>query len=96
MGRATPANPDMLGQSSMENIVRPAIAEGNTSDMSEEPTIISSVDSDDEDEHRLPRGPKRAKPGIVSAEQKVELWRYNSSLVFKPGETVVSSHNLLE
>ncbi|KAI0286014.1 CNH domain-containing protein [Russula aff. rugulosa BPL654] len=29
-----------------------------------------------------------AQPGIASAEQKVELWRYNSSLVFEPGETV--------
>lgn len=33
---------------------------------------------------------KETQPGVASAEQKVELWRYNSNLVFKPGETVVS------
>jgi hypothetical protein len=33
-------------------------------------------------------------PGFASAEQKVELWRYNSNLVFKPGETVVSYNRL--
>ena len=30
------------------------------------------------------------QPGVASAEQKVELWRYNANLVFKPGEAVVS------
>jgi hypothetical protein len=33
---------------------------------------------------------KETEPGVHSAEQKVELWRYNSNLVFKPGEYVVS------
>lgn len=33
---------------------------------------------------------KETEPGVVSAKQKVELWRYNSNLVFKPGETIVS------
>ncbi len=33
---------------------------------------------------------KETQPGVVSAEQKVELWRYNANLVFKPGEAVVS------
>jgi hypothetical protein len=33
---------------------------------------------------------KETQPGVASAEQKVELWRYNSNLVFKPGEAVVS------
>ena len=87
MGRATPANLDMLGPS-MESIVQPAILEGNASDISEEP-IIGSVDSDAEDP------PKRPKSVASSAEEKVELSRYNSNLVFKPGETVVSD-NLLE
>jgi hypothetical protein len=32
---------------------------------------------------------KEAEPGVQSAEQKVELWRYNSNLVFKPGEVIV-------
>jgi hypothetical protein len=32
---------------------------------------------------------KETQPGVASAEQKVELWRYNSNLVFKPGEAVV-------
>jgi len=34
---------------------------------------------------------KDSEPGVVSAKQKVELWKYNANLVFKPGETVVSS-----
>jgi hypothetical protein len=32
---------------------------------------------------------KETEPGVVSAKQKVELWRYNAGLVFKPGEYVV-------
>lgn len=31
---------------------------------------------------------KEAEPGVTSAKQKVELWRYNSNLVFKAGESV--------
>ncbi|KAG5653612.1 hypothetical protein H0H81_011984 [Sphagnurus paluster] len=31
---------------------------------------------------------KETEPGVVSAKQKVELWRYNSNLVFKPGEAI--------
>ncbi|KAH9000438.1 Dbl-like domain-containing protein [Lactarius akahatsu] len=31
---------------------------------------------------------KETQPGVASAEQKVELWRYNANLVFKPGEAV--------
>ncbi|KAJ7623683.1 signal transducer [Roridomyces roridus] len=31
---------------------------------------------------------KDTEPGVVSAKQKVELWRYNSNLVFKQGEAV--------
>jgi hypothetical protein len=27
--------------------------------------------------------------GVASAKRKVELWRYNANLVFKPGEYVV-------
>jgi hypothetical protein len=33
---------------------------------------------------------KEAEPGVVSAKTKVELWRYNSNLIFKPGEYIVS------
>lgn len=32
---------------------------------------------------------KDSEPGVVSAKQKVEVWRYNSALVFKPGEAIV-------
>lgn len=32
---------------------------------------------------------KETEPGVTSAKQKVELWRYNSNLIFKPGETTV-------
>ena len=31
---------------------------------------------------------KETQPGLASAEQKVELWKYNVSLVWKPGEFV--------
>ena len=32
---------------------------------------------------------KDTEPGVVSAKQKVELWRYNADLIFKAGEHVV-------
>lgn len=32
---------------------------------------------------------KESEPGVMSAKQKVEVWRYNSNLVFKPGEAIV-------
>ncbi|KAI0741870.1 Dbl domain-containing protein [Daedaleopsis nitida] len=31
---------------------------------------------------------KETEPGVVSAKQKVEVWRYNSNLVFKTGEYI--------
>ncbi|KAJ6607005.1 hypothetical protein B0H10DRAFT_2073442 [Mycena sp. CBHHK59/15] len=31
---------------------------------------------------------KESEPGVSSAKQKVELWRYNSNIVFKPGESI--------
>lgn len=31
---------------------------------------------------------KETEPGVSSAKQKVELWKYNTHLVFKPGESV--------
>lgn len=37
---------------------------------------------------------KETEPGVFSAKQKVELWRYNSNLVFKAGESIVSSFQL--
>ena len=38
---------------------------------------------------------KDTEPGVVSAKQKVELWRYNSNIVFKPGEWIVSDQALV-
>lgn len=32
---------------------------------------------------------KETEPGVQSAKQKVEVWRYNANLVFKGGEAVV-------
>ena len=32
---------------------------------------------------------KETEPGVESAKQKVELWRYNANLVFKVGENIV-------
>ena len=37
---------------------------------------------------------RETEPGVTSSKQKVELWRYNSNLVFKSGEYVVSSFTL--
>lgn len=34
---------------------------------------------------------KESEPGVGSAKQKVELWRYNSNITFKPGEWIVCS-----
>ena len=34
---------------------------------------------------------KETEPGVASSKQKVELWRFNSNLVFKPGEYLVSN-----
>lgn len=34
---------------------------------------------------------KETEPGVHSAKQKVELWRYNSNLVFKHGESIVGT-----
>jgi RHO1 GDP-GTP exchange protein 1/2 len=34
---------------------------------------------------------KETEPGVFSAKQKVEVWRYNANLVFKPGEYIVKS-----
>ncbi|KAH9479317.1 Rho1 guanine nucleotide exchange factor 1 [Psilocybe cubensis] len=31
---------------------------------------------------------KESEPGVFSAKQKVEVWRYNANLVFKPGEAI--------
>lgn len=32
---------------------------------------------------------KETEPGVFSAKQKVEVWKYNANLVFKPGEYIV-------
>jgi len=34
---------------------------------------------------------KESELGVISSKQKVELWRYNSNIVFKPGEWIVST-----
>ncbi|KDR80795.1 hypothetical protein GALMADRAFT_60733 [Galerina marginata CBS 339.88] len=31
---------------------------------------------------------KETEPGVFSAKQKVEVWRYNANLVFRPGESI--------
>jgi hypothetical protein len=38
---------------------------------------------------------KDTEPGLANAKQKVELWKFNEGIVFKSGEHVVSSQNLL-
>jgi RHO1 GDP-GTP exchange protein 1/2 len=32
---------------------------------------------------------KETEPGVASAKQKVELWGFNSNIVFKTGESIV-------
>ena len=32
---------------------------------------------------------KETEPGVFSAKQKVEVWKYNANLEFKPGEYIV-------
>lgn len=38
---------------------------------------------------------KDTEPGVQSAKLKVEVWRYNSNLVFKPGEFTVRHQSLV-
>ena len=40
---------------------------------------------------------KETEPGVFSAKQKVEVWKYNANLAFKPGEYIVkfSDHLVL-
>lgn len=33
---------------------------------------------------------KETNTGVKSADERVEIWRYNQNLVFKPGEAIVS------
>lgn len=58
--------------------------------------IISASPPDHEDKEAIPQVlevikalGRDSEPGVVSAKQKVELWKYNANLVFKPGEIVV-------
>ena len=37
---------------------------------------------------------KETEPGVFSAKQKVEVWKYNANLVFKPGEYIVNFPDL--
>jgi hypothetical protein len=60
--------------------------EANTEDHKDHDSVIYVM--------KLPVLLKETQPGVNSMEEKVELWRYNSNLVFEPGETLVS-HNTL-
>lgn len=37
---------------------------------------------------------RETQPGVESAKQKVEMWRYNANLILKTGEAFVSSRSL--
>lgn len=59
--------------------------------------ILDETPEDHEDKDYIPQVldvikslGKETEPGVVSAKQKVEVWRYNSNLVFKSGEVIVS------
>ncbi|KAJ7497980.1 CNH domain-containing protein [Mycena galericulata] len=57
--------------------------------------ILEETPPDHSDRHSIPQlleiikalG-KESEPGVGSAKQKVELWRYNSNIVFKQGEWI--------
>lgn len=58
---------------------------------------MSASPTDHEDKETIPQVidvvkslGKDSEPGVMTAKQKVELWKYHSNLVFKPGEAVVS------
>jgi RHO1 GDP-GTP exchange protein 1/2 len=60
-------------------------------------SILDASPPDHEDQEAIPQAlevfkdlGKATEPGVLSATQKVELWRYHANLVFKPGEHVVS------
>ncbi len=62
-------------------------------------SILEETPDDHEDKNAIPEVlelikslGKESEPGVVSLKQKVELWRYNSNLVFRPGEMIVSFH----
>ncbi|CCM02646.1 uncharacterized protein FIBRA_04750 [Fibroporia radiculosa] len=57
--------------------------------------VLEETPADHEDREAIPQVlelikslGKEAEPGVTSAKQKVEVWRYNSQLVFKPGEAI--------
>ncbi|KAJ6477474.1 CNH domain-containing protein [Mycena vulgaris] len=58
-------------------------------------SILDETPPDHTDRHTIPQlleiikalG-KESEPGVGSAKQKVELWRYNSNIIFKPGEWI--------
>jgi RHO1 GDP-GTP exchange protein 1/2 len=59
-------------------------------------SIVEETPADHEDVDTIPHVidvikalGKETEPGVTSAKQKVELWGYNSNLVFKTGESIV-------
>jgi hypothetical protein len=59
-------------------------------------SILSATSQDHEDKESIPQVldvlkalGKETESGVQSSEQKVELWRYNANLIFKPGEFIV-------
>ena len=63
-------------------------------------SILKETPEDHEDQESIPHVldlinsvGKETEPGVLSSAQKVELWRYHSHLVFKPGESTVGGSN---
>jgi RHO1 GDP-GTP exchange protein 1/2 len=59
--------------------------------------IMEESPPDHEDQESIPQVVdlikalgKETEPGVFSAKQKVELWKYDRNIVFKPGEHIVS------
>ena len=60
-------------------------------------TVLKETPSGYEDRETIPQCQevlkallKETETGVQSAKERVEIWRYNQNLVFKPGEAVVS------
>lgn len=61
-------------------------------------TILKETPAGHEDRETIPQCQevlksllKETETGVDSAKERVEIWRYNQNLVFKPGEAVVSN-----
>lgn len=60
-------------------------------------SILKETPSNHEDKEAIPQVQevlkvllKETETGVQSSKERVEIWQYNTNLVFKPGEQIVS------